>query len=90
MDTMREEIGRICDQDNQATLDLGEPPDICEFEKQRSSHANNNTDKHTAKEDEQEDTGTLQEAEETIVCCLALVIPLRGFENDNSDGIVKD
>jgi hypothetical protein len=87
---MREEVGGIRNQDNKTTLNLGEPANIGKLEQKSGRDADNDSDHQTAKEDQQEDTGTLEEADDTVVTRLALVVLLSGLEDDNGNGVVED
>lgn len=87
---MGEKVGGVGNEDNQTALNLGEPAEVSELQQQRSSHAHQETNEHTAEEDEQKDAGTLEEADKAEIAGFALVILLRRLEDDDGNGIVQD
>lgn len=87
---MRKEVRGVCNQHDQAALNLGEPPDVCELQQQRSSHTHDDTNHQATEKDEQEDTRGLDEADETVASGIGLLVLLGSLEDDNGDGIIEN
>lgn len=85
-----EEVGGVGYEDDEAALNLGQPSQVCELEEESGAGADNDTDEQASEEDEQEDAGTLEEAEEAVATGLALVVLLGRLEDDNGNGVVED
>jgi len=91
VDGIGEEISGICDQDDEATLNLWEPPDKSVLEQQAGSYTNDQTNDQTAKEDEQEDTDTLEQTQYgQMTSGSAGFVFLGRLEEDNGNGVVQD
>jgi hypothetical protein len=64
MDSVRKEVARIGDQNDEAALDLGETPDQGILEQKTRADANNQANHQTAKEDQQENADTLEQTQD--------------------------
>ena len=87
---MREKVGGVGNQEDEAALDLGEASDVGKLEQQGRPNANNDANEQTAKEDEQEDAAPLEEAEEPVAAALPLVVLLRRLKDDDGNGVVEN
>ncbi len=90
MNTVREEVCSIGDQNNDTALCLGEAADVGKLEEQGGADASNDTNQQGTKENQQEDASTFEEADYSMADSLSLFVSLRRLENDNSDGVVED
>jgi hypothetical protein len=91
MDSVRKEVARIGDQNDEAALDLGETPDQGILEQKTRADANNQANHQTAKEDEQENTNTLKQTQDSeMTLGGALPVLLSSLEQDNGNGVVED
>lgn len=91
MDSVGKEVGGVCNQDDEAALDLGVSPDMRELQEQTCAQADQETNEQTAKEDEQKHPDTLKQAQNgELAGGGALPVLLRGLEQHDGDRIVQD
>ena len=90
MDAVCEKVSGVRNEHHQTALNLGVLANVRILEQQRSARPDKNANQQTPKEHEAEDAYALQEAEESHVRLLALLVPLRRLKDDNRDGIVED
>ena len=64
MQAVGKEIAGICNQHNQATLNLREPSDVCILQSQSRPYTHGNSNEQTPEEDRQEDADTFQQTNE--------------------------
>ncbi len=91
MQAIREEITSICDQHNQATLDLGESSDEGILQCQGRSNTNDKSNDQASKKDSQEDADTLKQANDAKCSSgTTFLVSLGCLEQHNSDSIVEN
>lgn len=91
VDSVRKEVARICDENNETALNLGEAPDKSVLEQQTRADADDQPNHQTAKEDKQEDTDTLKETQDgQMTFGSTLPVLLSSLEENNSDSVVED
>ena len=90
LQTVGKEVGCVGDEDDEAALDLREPPHVRKLQQQGRSHTDDNANHQAAEENDQEDADTLEEAKDAVGTRVTLVVLLRRLEDDNGDGVVED
>lgn len=90
MHAIREEIAGIRNKNDETTLDLRHSSHKRILKTQSSSDTNNDADQHTTKENEEEETHSLEDIQETQRACLTFRVLLRRLEQNDSNSIVKD
>lgn len=92
MQSIRQEVASVSNQDDQTALYLWEPPDIGVFQPQRSYGTDYHTNEQAGEEDKQENANALKEVEGSQVASpwSILLVSLRSFEEHNCDRVVQD
>ena len=90
MDTIREEIAGVRNEDDQAAFDLGILPEKCVLENKSCAHAHDHSDDEAASEDEEEDSNGFEDIDNIqITRDSSRPVPLCCLEEDDGDGIVQ-
>lgn len=89
MDSVREEVSGIRNENHKTALDLREPTNVGELEQKCGRNTYHDADQQAAEEDEEENSRGLDEADEAVAH-VGLLVFLRRLENDNGNGIVQD
>lgn len=91
MDSIGKEVGGVCNQNDEAALNLGISPDVRELQKKTCAQADQEPNEQTAKEDEQKHPDTLKQAQNGELAGRgALPILLCGLEQHDRDRIIED
>jgi hypothetical protein len=90
MNAVREKVARICNEHNEAGLNLRISPDERILQGERRTNAYQNPNEHTSEEDEQEDADSFEETNDAHVSNFTCLISLRCFEQHDSNSIVQD
>ena len=91
VDSVREEVARICNKYNETALDLGETSDKGILEQQTRANADDQANHQTAKEDKQEDTDTLKETQDgQMTLGSTLPVLLSSLEENNGNSVIED
>ena len=87
---IREKVSGIRKKNHKTALNLRIPPNIRKLKKKRRAHTREHANHQTPKEDEQENTRTLKEAQEPHIGPRPMLVPLRRLEDDDGNSIVED
>lgn len=91
VDSIGEEVRRVCNQEYQTAFRLWIPPHVCELQQETCSQADNNPNEQTSEEVQQEYANTLEQTQQskTSSLCARLVF-LSRLEQHDGNGIVQD
>lgn len=91
MDSISEEITGVRDQKYQTTLEFRKPPNIGVLQRERRAYTHDDSNHKTSHEDHQENTDSLKQAENSkVASSSSSFVPLCGFKQHDSNGIVQD
>jgi hypothetical protein len=91
MNGIGEEIRCVCDQNDQATLNLGVAPDVCKLQQQARSQTEDDTNHQAAKEHQQEDADRFEQAQDCQFSCrFSCFVFLCCFEEHDSNRVVEN
>lgn len=86
-----EEVAGICDQEDEAALNLRVSSDMGEFQEQARSNANAQSDEYTTEEDKQEHPNGLEQAYDSQLARISSrPVPLCGLEQDDRNRVVQN
>lgn len=75
-----EKVTRVCNENDEATLNLGESAHVGKLEKQRGHDAYDDANDQAAKEDEQEYANRLKQCYKCQAALVRILVSLRRFE----------
>lgn len=98
MNRVGKKVACVCNQKDDAALNLRKATNVGVFEKQRGANADDEANDQAGEEDEDEDTKTLDQGDNVqrtardvfVVDRLAGLVPLRRLKQHNGDGVVED
>jgi len=89
MNSVREEITRVCDEHDKARFDLRISPNEGVFQSKGSTNAYQGSNEQTSKEHKQENPDSLKETDDAEISHLPSFVTLCRLEEHNSDSIVQ-
>jgi hypothetical protein len=86
-----EKVRCVCDQNDQATLNLGISSDVCKLQQQARSQTEDDTNHQAAKENQQEDADRFKQAQDCQFSCrLSCFVFLCRLEENDRNCVVQD
>lgn len=89
MNSVREEITRVCDEHDKARFDLRISPNEGVFQSKRCTNAYQCSNEQTPEEHKQENSDSFEETDDAEISHLTSFVTLCSLEEHNSDSIVQ-